>query len=703
MFRASQKILGTGFRCKVAALNISPLDSYKYPREVKWKIDQNSKKDYINLAKEINNDPDISGVILQHEYGIFGGIEGEKVLFFMQNCKKPILVTLHTALPSPTIKMKEVTEQIIELASNIVVLTKSSQDVISKVYPNSVGKIFIIPHGIHPIPFSLQKEFKEKLELKNHIILSTFGLLSRGKGIEYVINALPELIKKYPSILYLILGETHPVIRRNEGEKYRLELAKLVTTLGLKKHVRFYDQYLDLSDLLEFLQATDIYVSTSINPNQAVSGTLSYALGSGRAVISTEFAQAKEVVTPNTGRLVPIKDSRAMTAAVIDLLSDRERLHKMSRNAYDVTRPMRWDNVALRYTNLLIRTIIPPINLLHLRAMTDDFGLFQFASHSLPNKDFGYTLDDNARALIVCCWLKKESDGKKLIPLIHVYFEFLKRCQKDTGLFTNYLGYKDKLPTEQNNKEDLEDTQSRALWALSEVINNKALPPKIKKDAREILLMYLNSEKKLTHIRAKALVIKSFVLILNTLPEYRDKLLPHIQTYTDSLMISLKEHSFKDWFWFEKNLKYNNAILSESLLIAGTYLNNSEISDKGLRSLQFLIEKTFSSNMYIPIGQSHWYENDATRSRYDQQPEDPASMISALSCAYGITHSERYKNLAKKCFSWFLGNNSNNKPLYDEKTGGCYDGLQPDQVNLNQGAESLVSYLMASNIVSKLH
>ena len=694
--------MGSKFRCKVAAFNLSPLDTYKYPREVAWKIDQNSKKDYLNLAREVNNNPAISGVILQHEYGIFGGAYGEKILFFMRCCKKPILVTLHTALPAPSLKMKEITEEIIERASSVVVLTRSSREVITKVYPSSIGKIFIFPHGIHSIPFSLQKEFKNKLELNNHIIVTTFGLLSRGKGIEYVIQALPKIVKKYPTLLYLILGETHPVIRRNEGEKYRLELARLITTLGLKKNVRFYDQYLSLPDLLEFLQATDLYISTSINPNQAVSGTLSYALGSGRAVISTEFAQAKEIVTQAIGRLVPIKDSKAMTAAVLDLLSDRERLKIMDRNAYDVTRPMQWDNVALRYTNLLMRTIIPPLNLNHLHTMTDSVGLFQFASHSLPNKSFGYTLDDNTRALIACCWLMNRTGKRKMAPYIDIYFSFVKRCQKNDGSFTNYISHSNTLPTDQNKNENLEETQARAAWTFSEMLNNKFLSIKIKNEAKTMFVACLPTILKLTHIRAQALAIKSLALALIFLPEKKKILIDCIETYADHLMINVMENSIKDWLWFEKNIKYNNAILPEGLLIAGTCLNNPKYTDKGLQTLQFLINKTFSPNMYIPIGQSHWYSNNATRSQYDQQPEDPTSMMLALAYTFEVTHVEQYKNLARKCFSWFLGNNTKDESVYDPKTGGCYDGLRPDGVNLNQGAESQVSYLMASCIISKL-
>jgi glycosyltransferase involved in cell wall biosynthesis len=702
LFRYSKKALGLGFRLKVAALNLSPLDTHKYSSEVEWEIDQNNKNDYLKLAKTVNSDVNISGVILQHEYGIFGGVDGEKILYFMQYCKKPIIVTLHTALPTPSPKMKDVTEKIIELASNVIVLTQSSKEIIENLYPNSRSKIFIIPHGIHPTVFSSQEEFKAKLELKNHIILSTFGLLSRGKGIEYAINALPEVIKKYPSVLYLILGETHPVIRREEGEKYRLELAKLVTKLGLKKHVKFYDQYLSLPDLLEFLQATDIYVSTSINPNQAVSGTLSYALGAGRAVISTEFAQAKEIITPDIGRLVPIKDSPALTSALLDLLSDKEKLKIMAGNAYDKTRVMLWSNVAQKYTNLLIRTIVPPVNLSHLYKMTDNIGLFQFAERAIPNKVFGYTLDDNARALIACSWFIEKKYNKKIQSMINIYIKFMQRCQLSDGTFINYIGFDNKLPTKQNEIEDLEDTQSRAMWALVEILNNKPLSKKTKRLAKKMFLLFLKGQPKFNHLRSKAFAIKSFVLAKEILPQNQETFIRYIKEYADSLIETLSKNSFKSWFWFEKELNYNNALLSESLILAGKCLKNSLYIDKGLKSLNFLISKTFSADMYMPIG-SRWYRNNEKRNQYDQQPEDPASMILALLSAYENTHNEEYKNLAKKCFSWFLGNNSLNIPLYDKETGGCYDGLHPDRVNLNQGAESLISYLMSNYSVSNLH
>jgi hypothetical protein len=516
-----------------------------------------------------------------------------------------------------------------------------------------------------------------------------------------VLRALPEVIKKNPSVLYLILGKTHPVIARNEGEEYRLELAALIKKLKLQKHVRFYDQYFSLTDLLSFLKATDIYIATSINPNQAVSGTLSYALGTGLAVISTDFSQAKEIVTPDTGRLVSITDSPAITAALFDLLSDPKRLEQMHVNAYTMSRPMLWSNVAEKYTALLAHLVIPKINLTHLHTMTDDFGLFQFAKGVTPDKNHGYTLDDNARALIVCNWLMKQSASKETEALIQIYLRFLKMCQHEDGSFTNYLSFPDKQPTAQNTKEDLQEANARAMWSLAETINNTSLSQKLRDEAEFIFRKQLQSAVPHEHLRAKAFTIKAFSLILSTFPDLEQKLRTDINTYADELVQALSEHSINSWRWFEKDLNYNNALLPESLLIAGGTLNNDEYTRLGLSTLEFLMSKTFSKT-YMPIGHKKWYENKQKRSEYDQQPEDPASMVLALTKAYEFTHEPTYKTHAVKCFSWFMGNNSLKKSLYDKKSGGCYDGLHPDRVNLNEGAESLVSYLMANITISQV-
>lgn len=700
LFNSSQKFLAESTDCKVVAMNLTSLDAYAYPPEVEWTIDQDDKEEYLALARKFNNDPQISGIILQHEYGIFGGIDGKNILYFIENCNKPIIVTLHTVLPSPSAGMKSITKRIIKKCSTVVVLTESSKIILESVYPESINKTHVIPHGIHDTEFSTTLTAKKELKMEESTILTTFGLLSRGKGIEYVIKALPKIIKKHPNIQYLILGETHPVVRRREGESYRIKLAKLVTKLNLDDHVKFYDQYLSLPDLIEFLKATDIYISTSINPFQAVSGTLSYALGTGRAVVSTEFAQAKEIITKEIGRLVPPKDSDAYSRVLLELLDNKIKLKKMHSKAYELTRPMLWSNVADNYSKLLTQNILPPVKLEHLNNMTDNFGIFQFAKIDMPNKKFGYTLDDNSRALIACCWL---NPGNKEVGLLaDIYLGFIGKCQLENGTFINYLNYDHKASVDQNDQEDITDATSRAIWALSEVISSKHSSDESKKTAKKMFILALPNIKITHHIRSTALIIKSFSKAMKFFPEYRIEFKKRIKENADLLVEMLEVNSDKSWHWFDSYLGYNNGIVPEALIIAGKTTGKEKYIQKGELALAFLIEKTFSSTGYMPIGHSEWYKKNGVRSYFDQQPEDPASMIMALMSAYEITGKEKYKNLIAICFSWYLGNNSLGLPLYSFKNGGCYDGLHPDRVNLNQGAESLISYLLSRLTMDRL-
>jgi glycosyltransferase involved in cell wall biosynthesis len=702
LLHSSQRYLGTSVACKVAAVNLSPLDTYRYTPDVEWEIDQNSKAEYTDLAVRFNGNSHISGVMIQHEYGIYGGRDGEYIVSFMERCTKPIMVTLHTVLPDPELKMKLTTDRIIQRANIVVVLTQRSKEIVESVYPQSIGKLHVIPHGIHATNFSGTGKAKKKLKMTHKTVLSTFGLLNRGKGIEYVINALPAVVKMHPDIRYLILGETHPVIRRSEGERYRKELARLITKLHLKKYVKFYDQYLPLTDLIEFLKATDIYISSSINPNQAVSGTLSYALGTGRAVISTEFTQAKEIISEDTGRLVPIKNSEAISKAIVELLTNKAKLRLMHKNAYRLTRPMLWSNVAHEYSKLLIQHILPPINLAHLSKMTDEFGLFQFARLTKPDENFGYTLDDNARALVVCCWLKDYS-VKPVDSLMRTYLQFIARCQLPDGTFINYVDHAGKVATNQNRQEDLEDATARAMWALSEVLNTTTISAGLRNEALAIFERGVPHTKHFFHIRSSALMIKSLSTIISIFPALRKKYLSWIKDYANFLSEEYARNSVKTWNWFDDYLGYNNAIIPESMLIAGQVTKNRAYTDIGNATFKFLINKTFSSNKYIPIGHSHWYKHKQKRSHFDQQPEDPASMITALTTAYGITGEETYRNLITVCFSWFLGNNSLQQPLYNYDDGGCFDGLHPDRVNLNQGAESQVSYLLSRLSMTRIN
>jgi hypothetical protein len=367
---------------------------------------------------------------------------------------------------------------------------------------------------------------------------------------------------------------------------------------------------------------------------------------------------------------------------------------------------MLWSRVAEEYSHLLTQVVLPPINLRHLRKMTDDFGLFQFAKVDIPDHDFGYTLDDNARALIVCCHLAHEHQQIKGLNLLtSIYLNFIETCQQADGTFENYIGYADRKPTLQNNREDLTDAASRAMWALSQVMANTLLSPEIRAKAQKIFLRALPHIGSFDHVRPKALIIKSLAAAIKIVPKYNQEFRKQIKQMAESLVLALKTNSSQSWHWFESQLSYNNALLPESLIMAGSLLENKEYIQLGVSSMRFLTDQTFSAqtNIYLPIGHSNWYKKNGTRSYFDQQPEDPASMILALATFYTTTGHDSYKNLANKCFSWFLGNNSLHLSLYNYETGGCYDGLHPDRVNVNQGAESLVSYLLSRLTIAEIN
>jgi hypothetical protein len=537
-------------------------------------------------------------------------------------------------------------------------------------------------------------------------VLTTFGLLSRGKGIEYVIKALTRIVRKHPGVIYLVLGSTHPVVLRNEGEKYRIELMDLVKKLKLSRHVKFYDQYLSLPDLLKYLKATDIYIATTTNPNQAVSGTFSYAMGTGRAVVSTKFSQALEMVTPGTGELVDIGSPRSYAQGLERLLENPKRLKKVHQKAYRKTRSMLWTNVAHEYLKLLVsqskffqnfHPILPPLKINHLRNMTDSFGLMQFAQYDMPMPSYGYTLDDNARALVVCNWLMRTQPRipKNVLKLLKLYLNFLTHCQKDDGTFVNYIDYRTKKPTTQNKLENLEDAYGRALWALSETIANEHLSSQIRNKALRIWQKAIPHNIKLEHLRSRALAIKALYNMSHKPSQAKNVYIDMINKHAQTILSEYKRHKDKKWQWFDDSLTYSNAVIPESLILAGDITKNASFTSAGKKTLVFLIRKTFMGDIYVPIGQNGWYRKKKRRNYFNQQPEDTASMILALESAHMIFHNMTYKHLTQKAFTWFLGNNLVGLPLYNHNTGGCFDGLGRDKVNPNQGAESLVSYLLA--------
>ncbi len=713
LMTSTQKILGDSAQCVVCAINLNDTSPYYFDNKVVWEIDQSSIKTYIQAAENINSDPSIECVIIQHEYGIYGGTWGEYFTKFLKIIAKPKITILHTVLDShthETQKFHEVTDDIFNYSNAIVVLSKKSKELLTKKYKQNASKIYFIPHGIHPVKFIQSKIVKKDLGIDNKTILTTFGLLSRDKGIEYVIKAIPKIIEKYPNILYQILGRTHPSIIKNEGEKYRFELIKLVKKLKLRKNILFVDKYLSLDEIIKYLQATDVYIATSINPDQAVSGTFSYALGAGRAVVSTEFIQSKEMITKNVGRLVPPKNPKAYEDAIIEILS-LSNLNKLHRVAYKKTRSMLWTNIAKKFVEI-IQSIhknekanfsLPPIELDYLKKMTKKYGILQFATYDIPDEGSGYTLDDNARALIVTLWLLKNDniDKKILNDLYPKYFRLIKKSYQGNSKFINYFDKSFNI-TEQNFAENTEESISRAMWALSETMASYEIKNTLRSKAGNIYFDILKSDLKIDHPRTLAFLIKSFSVIFKNSKTKNGKLIKaKTINYADSLVSSYNDHSHNNWNWFGSHLTYNNGIIPESMFLSYKITKDKKYLDIAKKTINFLIKKTFMGDVYVPIGQQKWFKKHSKRSYFDQQPEDTSSIILALITAFEITNDKKYIRYAKKAFTWYQGNNLVGIPLYNYKTKGVYDGLNELGVNKNQGAESLVSYLLARTLIQK--
>ncbi len=715
---AMDDLLEPAIESRVAAVNIDDISRSYYSKKVIFQMNQYSEQEYVETAKSINGMDKVKLVNVQHEFGIFAGKYGSYIISFLEVLKKPSVVTFHSILPSSNAELNLVVRSIAEKASGIVVMTNFSKEILIREYGIAEEKISIIPHGIHSMPYVSSLRPKIALGVSKKISLLTFGLLSRGKGIEYVIEALPEVVKAYPNILYIVLGVTHPNVLKEEGENYRKFLIQKVRGYGLSSHVNFYNEYTSVDKLLHFLRAADIYISTSLDYNQAVSGTLSYALGSGRPVISTPFPQAREFITSEAGILVNFKDPGSYTEAIMKLLKDSSLREQLGKNAYFRTRNMTWENVALEYLKLFSkysrdiaevseRKKIPRVNLNHVLRLTDDFGIIQFARLSLPDISSGYTLDDNARALIVTCLCYGELGGalkavypdkkkSELLKRIEVYLRFIEFVLCEDNVFCNYVKSDRSIDIELNKKDNLDDANGRALWALAVVAAADYLPDSVRNKALSLLKKRIEKYKMFESPRAIAFYAKGISILLKKIRDVEGKDLKELLvTHCDKLISFYRGVSSEEWQWFENYLTYSNAVLPEALILGHEHTGNSEYLDIGIKTLDFLISKTFIDGIYRPIGQDGWHHKIGERRYFDQQPEDVSAMVYALATAHSITGNDSYKKLMHEAFNWFLGDNSLKQVVYDRVTGGCYDGVGERNINLNQGAESITSYLLA--------
>lgn len=717
---AIDKEFAPAVKSQIAAMNKAGTSLYNYPAKTVAQISDTDLEDYIVVAKHVNSSSDIRLVNIQHEYGIYGGEWGEYVLPFMELIKKPIVLTMHTVLPNPEDwdereKLIKVTQKIAEKADKIIVMTNSAAKLLIDLYNVPVEKIAVIPHGVHHIAFPSKSKAKKKLNLEGRTVFSTFGMLNRDKGIEYAIQALPSVVKKYPKAIYLVLGATHPVVRREEGEVYRTKLEKLVEKLNLQDHVKFYDKYLTLDELIEFLKATDIYVSPTLNPLQAVSGTISYALSCACPIVATANQYAINVVNEERGRLVRFRNAADIKKALLELMKKKTLRKEMKRNSYFYSRHMTWQNVALSYHRVFNGLakfqpseegkIFLPINLDHVHALTDRFGMIQFANHTKPDMSSGYCIDDNARALLAMAEQYNLTEKRELLPLIEKYFKFVKYSQKPNGKFYNFINKNRQFI----DKMESEDSFGRAIWALGYIVSSNKLPTKLVEDAYKVLVKAKKWTTGIESLRANAFTLLGLYYaqsdreckvdgncreeLIRLMKQIADKL---VKRYAEQVKIS------PDWKWFEDSLTYSNYKLPEALMRVYQATGQQKYLEVAEETLKFLGNINFEADFFQAIGQDGWYFRDGKRSYFDQQPEDASSCTEGLVAAYEVTGKEDYKNHAQTAFNWFLGKNHLSQMLYDEATGGCYDGLGKESINFNQGAESTLSYLLARLAIERI-
>jgi hypothetical protein len=588
-------------------------------------------------------------------------------------------------------------------------MTKTSASILKADYGIATQKIVVIPHGTHLVTSNDTTQNKSKIHLGDRIVLSTFGLLSEGKSIETAIDALPKIIEKFPNVIYLVIGKTHPEVLKRDGEKYRNTLYKKVYELGLQNNVRFINRYLSLQELIDYLQRTKIYLFTSKNPNQAVSGTLAYALACGCPVISTPIPHAKELID-GAGINFDFQNSEQLADAAIKLLFDPESLEKMRLNALHTISPTSWQNAAIAHiqlakTSLAKRKVVlkyelPTISLNHIKRLTTNDGMIQFSKISEPDLESGYTLDDNARALIAVAKHYKLTGDVDDIILIQTYLDFIIFCQQEDGSFLNYVDREGNFFLK-NQDENLEDSNGRAIWALGEFSSYQLLFSEKLIDVAKIALeKALNNIATFRSPRAIAFAIKG--LYFYNLDKDNAIIRIIITQLADNLASKFKSVSDKNWKWFENYLTYANSLLPEAMLYASISSGNSTYKKIAKLSFDFLLEIIFRDNQIKVVSNQGWHHKNKNANNFGEQPIDVCYTILALNTFYNVFKNESYSEKMETAFNWFLGKNHLHQIVYNPKTGGCYDGLEEHHINLNQGAESTVSYLMARLVFEEI-
>lgn len=710
LVKALRRQFSASYRFSICALETdAELHHYKSD-DVKYILNTDHCSAFETLANLINADDNIRMVLVQHEFGFFHHCEIE-FHTFLSAVRKPVILVFHTVLPNPGALLNIKVQEMIQEVDAVMVMTQSSANILQREYAAPAGKINMIPHGTHLVPH-IDKEFlKKKYHLKHRLVLSTFGLLSKGKNIETTLQALPDIIRKYPDVIFLIIGKTHPSVVKQEGEQYRHFLEQTVKKLQLKEHVRFINQFLPLPELLDYLQLTDIYLFTSNDPNQAVSGTFSYAISSGCPVISTPIPHAKEVLQQELGCIIDFGRSDQLSVAVNDLLADEPKRKQISSNSLHQMAATAWENAAIAHARLFEQQMnlrrylqynLPELNLLHMKRLTTDFGMIQFSQINQPDILSGYTIDDNARAMVAFCQHFEATKEVADIKYLCIYLHFIEYCQQPNGRFLNYVDEHRKFTT-QNDEVNLEDSNGRTIWALGHLLAIRTLIPREMAARAEFVLNKAEDQLQFMHSsRAMAFVIKG--LYYRNCEQKNEQQVKLIRELANRLVQMYRHESGEHWKWFESYFTYGNSILPEAMLCAWLMTGDEVYHDIALISFDFLLKQIFTKDGFHVISNKGWRQKDKplTGAIGGEQPIDVAYTILALNKFLKVTKNQQYQQYMQEAFNWFLGENHLHQILYNPCTGGCYDGLEEAEVNLNQGAESTVSYLMARMTMEKM-
>ncbi len=693
----------------VIALNNPGFEAaYDYPEEVKLTIRQEEQIDYINAARFINLS-DSQACVINHEFGIFGGNDGIYLLPLLHRLKVPLIVTLHTVLREPSPGQKNIVQEIGRAAHRIVVMSRKAVDFLTDIYGIPEDQIAVIEHGVPDFPAASHEAIKRKFSFENRTILFTFGLLSRNKGIETVLHALPKVVEKHPDLLYLVLGKTHPEVAKQSGEEYRNYLNLLINEYNLQKHVSFLQKFVQERELFEYLTACDIYITPYLNEAQITSGTLAYAVGAGAAVLSTPYWHAEELLAEGRGRLFDFEDSQQLEEILNDLLDYPEKLQELRRNAFEYGKKIRWPLIGRQYLELarssgekevsisiaaeekpvIDTSVMPRFSLEHVRRLTDNTGIVQHATYGIPNLKEGYCLDDNARALLMALMAYREKKDTFALNFIPVYLSYIHYMQNEKGSFRNFLSFDRKFLDEEGS----EDSFGRTVWALGYLIY-RAPNGSYREFGKELLENSFGYFDKLTHLRgiANPIIGLSYYLKSYDTDQGRRQLLLEM---AGRLVRAYENNATENWAWFEPKLSYDNAILPLSLFHAAEITGDETILATAVKATRFLEKVTMDKGYLSLVGSEGWYSRGGERAMFDQQAIDAMASVRLFFQAYKVTREPEYIEKMFLSYLWFMGENELRVRLYDPETCGCCDGLQPGGVNRNQGAESTLAYLIS--------